>query len=99
MNRNARLQQARVGRRMADRATGNTPAITRFSAQKTAALMPNVSHLPCKRQASVLQNAEGEFYHLAGYSDPGLGEPVRSITSDTTSWRYSSTTPTFDTNS
>lgn len=84
---------------MADRATGNPPAITRFSAQKTAALLPNVSHLPCKLQLGVLQNAEGEFFYLAGYSDPAVGEVVRSITSDTMSWDYSSSLPTFDTNS
>lgn len=99
MNRNARLQEARRGRRQVDRAGGAPPAITRFSAQRAAALLPNVSHLPCKRQTAVLQDAEGNFYYLAGYSDPALGDAVRSTTFDSTSWDFSSTALTFDSNS
>ena len=70
MNRTARTLALGMTRRASDRARGDAPAMTRFSSNKASQIMPNVAHLPCVRNTAQLQNEDGEFYFLDGWSDP-----------------------------
>ena len=84
--------------RQVDRAAGAPPALTRFSAKRSAdRAIQNVGHLPCKLQVASLQDESGAFYYLPGYSDPTVDTLVGTPTMDSTSgWSWGSSLPTLD---
>lgn len=98
MNRTALARQRGMGARQVDRAAGAPPALTRFSAKRSAdRSIQNVGHLPCKRQSATLQNESGGFLYLPGYSDPTIDTTVGRTTMDsTTGWSWGSSLPTLD---
>jgi hypothetical protein len=98
MNRNLRRRGEQDANRRVDRAVGAPAALTRFSAKRSAdRAIQNVGHLPCQLQNALLQNAEGDFYYLPGYSDPAVDTIVGSPTMDSTSgWSWGSSLPTLD---
>lgn len=71
-SRSVRQSMVRESQRQSDARRGQYPSVLRFSGSSLSeALTPDVNQLPHIENEGTLQDADGNFLNLDGYSLPG----------------------------